>query len=167
MKNIKFKNFTVKVSILILTLLSSVVLLSSSINSYAGPNGEVLVDTYEVIDTSNEMQLWSIEEQVIAEAQSGMGMNDTVQDWTASQVMAMATTTEPTITTGMKNSKGFLSKLKKALKGIARFIKKIIKVIGKIVGIIRQQCRVVSIVSDGMDSRTICGIFVPQGTQIP
>jgi hypothetical protein len=166
MHNINFNFKPLQVTVMLLALASIFTLVMTNVNVNA-LGSEVLVDSYEVMDTTNEMQVLALEEQVISEASSGMGMSSGISNWTATQVMTMATTTEPTITTGMKNSKGFLSKLKKAIKSIAKFVIKVFNVIKKIISIFNKTCRVIGIVDSGMDSKTICGVYVPSGSQIP
>jgi hypothetical protein len=166
MHNINFNFKPLQLTVMLLALASIFTLVLSNVNAYA-LGSEVLVDSYEVMDTANEMQVWALEEQVISEASAGMGMSTGISNWTASQVMTMATTPEPTITTGMKNSKGIFSKLKKALKSIAKFVIKVFNVIKKIISILNRSCRVISIIDNGMDSKTVCGVYVPKGSAIP
>jgi hypothetical protein len=166
MHNINFNFKPLQVTVMLLALASIFTLVLSNVNAYA-LGSEVLVDSYEVMDTANEMQVWALEEQVISEASTGMGMSAGISNWTASQVMNMATTPEPTITTGMKNSKGIFSKLKKALKSIAKFVIKVFNVIKKIISFLNRSCRVISIIDNGMDSKTVCGVYVPKGSAIP
>jgi hypothetical protein len=166
MHYINFNFKPLQVTVMLLALASIFTLVLTNVNAHA-LGSEVLVDSYEVMDTTNEMQVWALEEQVISEATTGMGMSNGISNWTSSQVMNMATTPEPTITTGMKNSKGFLSKLKKALKSIAKFVIKVFNVIKKIISILNRSCRVINIIDNGMDSKTVCGVYVPKGNPIP
>jgi hypothetical protein len=174
MHNFKFNNTTIidvvsrafRTSVMILALATVLTVMGTTVNVNA-LGGEVLIDTYEVMDTTNDMQVMVLEEQIISEAQTGMGMSNGITNWTATQVMTMATTPEPTITTGMKNSKGIFSKLKKALKSIAKFVIKVLNVVKKLVSIFTKNCRVLSIVDNGMGSMTVCGVYVPRGNPIP
>jgi hypothetical protein len=166
MHNINFNFKPLQVTVMLLALASIFTLVLANVNAYA-LGSDVLVDTYEVMDTTNDMQVMVLEEQIISDASVGMGMANGLSNWSASQVMSMATTVEPTITTGMKNSKGIFSKLKKALKSIAKFVVKVFNVIKKVINILNRSCRVISIVENGMDSKTVCGVFVPRGNPIP
>jgi hypothetical protein len=166
MHNINFNFKPLQVTVMLLALASIFTLVLANVNAYA-LGSDVLVDTYEVMDTTNDMQVMVLEEQIISDASVGMGMSNGLSNWSASQVMSMATTVEPTITTGMKNSKGIFSKLKKALKSIAKFVVKVFNVIKKVINILNRSCRVISIVENGMDSMTVCGVFVPRGNPIP
>jgi phage-related minor tail protein len=166
MHNINFNFKPLQVTVMLLALASIFTLVLTNLNAYA-LGSDVLVDTFEVMDTTNEMQVMVLEEQIINDAAVGMGMSNGLSNWSASQVMSLATTVEPTITTGMKNSKGIFSKLKKALKSIAKFVVKVFNVIKKVINILNRSCRVISIVENGMDSKTVCGVFVPRGNPIP
>jgi phage-related minor tail protein len=166
MHNINFNFKPMQVTVMLLALASIFTLVLTNLNAYA-LGSDVLVDTFEVMDTTNEMQVMVLEEQIINDAAVGMGMSNGLSNWSASQVMSLATTVEPTITTGMKNSKGIFSKLKKALKSIAKFVVKVFNVIKKVINILNRSCRVISIVENGMDSKTVCGVFVPRGNPIP